>query len=76
MYTKCYINVYYRAADPNDIPVSYFSFSLLKANCQNKLCNNKFALFLVFLHFMNLRLAHWFIIRSTNKLKYVIVYFS
>lgn len=44
MYTKCYINVYYRAADPNDIPVSYFSFSLLKANCQNKLCNNKLAI--------------------------------
>ena len=32
-------------------------------------------LFLVFLHFMNLKLAHWFIIRSTNKFKYVIVYF-
>lgn len=44
MYTKCYINVYIREADPNDIPVSYFSFSLLKANCQKKLCNNKHAI--------------------------------
>ena len=57
MYTTFYINVYFREADPNDTPVSHFIFSSFNAYCQNKICNNKFAIVFGFRAFHEFKIS-------------------